>query len=98
MSVPAGVSTHVQVLQSQVNQLTERLTKLEKSHQEGQEAIGGFASRLVQESANLDERILGLKAETGAALQTVEETFKKCDLIMEELKAASRTSELKNGR
>ena len=39
MSVPAGVATHVQLLQAQVNQLTDRLTKLEKSHEEGQEAI-----------------------------------------------------------
>ena len=43
----AGVSTHVQLLQAQVNQITERLTKLESEQLAGRGAIASFADKLV---------------------------------------------------
>ena len=63
-----GVSSHVQLLQAQVQQLNQRLGALEVAHTSGQEAIGRFVDRLVNENAKLDARLLETQTATGGPL------------------------------
>ena len=88
----ADVSDHVQLLQVQIQAMGERLTKLEGAHQAGQDVIGSFADRLVEENAKLDARLVALKVDTEGHLTTVEETFRRCDKVLEELRTASQAA------
>ena len=86
------VTSHVQLLQQQVASLGERLSAMELNTQAGRDAIASFADRLVQENVNLDNRLMELSIATGTHMHTIEETFKRADVCMEELKAAGQSA------
>jgi hypothetical protein len=65
---------------------------MELNTQAGRDAIASFADRLVQENVNLDNRLMELSIATGTHMHTIEETFKRADVCMEELKAAGQAA------
>ena len=79
-------------MKAQMAALNARITTLEVSQQSGHDAISSFADRLVEENAKIDQRLADLQNATGVHLNTIEDTFKRCNQAMEELKVASQAA------
>ena len=88
----SDLSDHVQLMQLQINQLIDRLAAVEVAHVSGQDTIASFADRLVEENLKMDQRLLDLKGTTEIHLNTIEDTFQRCNRAMGELKIASQTA------
>ena len=82
----------LQLMKLQIAGLNARVGTLDTQQQSGHDAIGSFADRLVEENRKLDQRLVDMQNTSSVHLGTIEETFKRCDRALEELRLASHAA------
>lgn len=85
-------SDQIQLMKAQIAGLGARVDQLETQQQDGHNAIASFADKLVEENRKLDQRLVEMQNASNTHLSTIEETFKRCDAVLEDLRLASQTA------